>query len=161
MILIPFFISLLSLASPKNNMADMAVYPSPPTVNKQLILDLVNAVRKKGCNCGDTWYPSAPSVAWNDQLEQAALQHSTDMYRKNYFSHISSEGSNGGDRLDAIGYKWIAYAENIGMGYTSEKEVVEAWVKSPSHCKNMMGKDYKEMGVARVGLYWTQDFGSR
>jgi uncharacterized protein YkwD len=47
------------------------------------------------------------------------------------------------------------------MGYTTEKQVVDAWLKSPGHCKNIMNKNYKEMGVARVGTYWTQTFGTK
>jgi uncharacterized protein YkwD len=131
------------------------------TINKEVMLKLVNQVRQKGCQCGDTYYPAAPAVVWNDKLEMAAAKHSADMYKNSYFSHIAADGTNGGSRLDVVGYNWIAYSENIGMGYADEKEVVEAWVQSPSHCKNLMGKEYKEMGVARVGTYWTQDFGSR
>jgi len=39
--------------------------------------------------------------------------------------------------------------------------VIEGWLKSPGHCKNIMSQKYKEMGVARVGNYWTQTFGSQ
>jgi uncharacterized protein YkwD len=166
MTIFPILITLLTLAPSPRPAAKKAVNPqvvsvAPSTVNKQLMLELVNNVRKKGCQCGDKYYPAAGPLVWNDLLEKAAQNHSNEMNKNDYFSHISADGSNGGARLDAIGYKWIAYAENIGMGYTTEKEVVDAWVKSPSHCKNLMGKEYKEMGVARAGLYWTQDFGSR
>ncbi|MDQ3277043.1 MAG: CAP domain-containing protein, partial [Bacteroidota bacterium] len=53
--------------------------PGPGPVNKQLLLQMVNDVRKKGCKCGDTYYPAAPILAWNSQLEKAALVHSNDM----------------------------------------------------------------------------------
>lgn len=168
MTFLPVLLSLLSLGSspkasitPNEVVVKAAVTTSPATVNKELMLSLVNSVRSKGCQCGDKYYAPAGPLVWNELLEKAAQKHSNEMNKNDYFSHISADGSNGGNRLDAIGYKWIAYAENIGMGYTSEQEVVSAWVKSPSHCKNLMGKDYKEMGVARAGLYWTQDFGSR
>ncbi len=133
----------------------------PGTVNKSLLLDLVNATRRQGCQCGDTYYYPVSSVTWNTQLELAAYNHSKDMYEKKYFSHIESDGSNGGVRIERTGYFWLAYGENIGTGYTTEKQVMEAWLKSPSHCKNIMGKDYKEMGVARVGTYWTQEFATK
>lgn len=130
-------------------------------VNKPLLLQMVNDLRAKGCKCGDTYYPPAPPVTWNVQLETAASLHANDMYQRNYFSHLGSDGSNGGLRIDRAGYKWIAYGENIAFGYTSEKLAVEGWTASPMHCKNMMDKAYKEMGVARAGNYWTQDFASR
>ncbi|GAA4755336.1 CAP domain-containing protein [Flavisolibacter ginsenosidimutans] len=130
-------------------------------VNKTLLLQLVNDVRKKGCKCGDTWYPSAPPVAWNELLEKAALNHSTDMNRNGFFSHTSPTNGKAGPRLEAIGYNWRTYGENIAMGYESEKEVVAGWLTSPGHCKNIMNPSYKEMGVAKVGNLWTQDFGTR
>ncbi|HYK57071.1 MAG TPA: CAP domain-containing protein, partial [Flavisolibacter sp.] len=116
---------------------------------------------KKGCNCGGTYYSPAPALTWNEQLEKAAQAHSTDMYKKRYFSHTSPNGDGAGDRIAKAGYRWQFYAENIGMGYRNENEVVEGWLKSPGHCKNIMNKNYKEMGVAKAGNYWTQTFGAK
>lgn len=130
-------------------------------VNKMLMLQLVNEVRQSGCQCGNTYYYPVAPLRWNDKLEKAASLHSADMYRRNYFSHASLEGKKGGARLDAAGYAWKTYGENIAMGYRSESEVVEGWLQSPRHCKNIMNKDFKEMGVARVGNYWTQELGGR
>ena len=133
----------------------------PVAVNKSLLLQLVNDVRKKGCKCGDTYYYPTTPLTWNTQLETAAYNHSKDMYQKKYFSHRAPDGSNGGVRIDRVGYQWKAFAENIAAGYATEKAVVEGWIKSPGHCKNIMGKAYKEMGVARMGNYWTQEFATK
>jgi uncharacterized protein YkwD len=131
------------------------------TVNKTLMLQLVNEVRQKGCQCGDTYYYPAAKVSWNDKLEAAAYAHSNDMSQKKYFSHTAPDGSNAGVRIERAGYIWKTYGENIASGYKNEKEVLDGWISSPGHCKNIMNKNYKEMGVARVGTYWTQEFGSR
>ncbi len=133
----------------------------PATVNKEVVLKLVNDVRKKGCQCGDTYFYPVPELTWNTQLEEAAYKHSNDMYRKNFFSHVAPDGSKAGLRIERTGYKWKAYGENIASGYASEKEVVRGWIKSPGHCKNIMNKGFKEMGVARAGDYWTQEFGAK
>ncbi len=133
----------------------------PATLNKSVMLQLVNQVRQSGCKCGDTYYYPVPAVKWNTQLEAAAYNHSYSMQVNNFFSHIGPDGSRGGKRIAAVGYQWRAYGENIAQGYKTEKEVVEGWIKSPGHCKNIMNKMYKEMGVARVGNYWTQEFASR
>lgn len=143
-----------------------ATDPVPATdpknlANKAKILELVNAARKKGCKCGDTYYPPAPAVTWNDRLEAAALVHAADMSSKKFFSHTASDGSRAGERISRAGYRWMTYGENIGMGFLTETEMVSGWLKSPSHCRNIMNRQYREMGVARVGKYWTQDFGSR
>lgn len=163
--LIAFF--SLSSCAIENSIDTMPVVtakadPAPATpVNKTLMLKLVNAVRAKGCQCGDTYYNPAPPLLWDDRLEKAAFNHSTDMFQKNYFSHEAADGSHAGTRIEKEGYKWMAYGENIGMGYKNENQVVEGWLKSPAHCKNIMNVKYKEMGVSRVGNYWTQNFGTR
>jgi uncharacterized protein YkwD len=131
------------------------------TINKNLLLQLVNDTRKKGCNCGDTYYPPAPPLTWNDVLEKAAFIHSKDMSKNKYFSHTSSDGTNAGTRIKTAGYNWLYYGENIAQGYYAEREVIAGWISSPGHCKNIMNKNYKEMGVANYSGYWTQTFGSK
>jgi uncharacterized protein YkwD len=133
----------------------------PSTVNRTRMLQLVNEVRRKGYQCGDTYYNPAPPLAWNTQLELAAYKHSTDMARNKYFSHHAPDGSRGGTRIERAGYNWKTYGENIGQGYKTEKEMLDGWLASPGHCKNIMKPTFKEMGVARVGTLWTQEFGSR
>ena len=53
----------------------------------------MNEIRQKGCQCGDTYYYPVPALEWDDRLEAAALSHSVDMYKKNYFSHTAPDGS--------------------------------------------------------------------
>lgn len=156
----PLVFSLLSICSHgqiKGNTAPK----DPGPVNKQLVLQLINQARKEGRKCGEKYYDPAPPLSWNELLEKAASGHSNDMFKKNYFNHIEADGSNGGVRLDNVGYSWRAYGENIGWGYTTEQQVVDGWLKSPGHCKNIMDQNFKEMAVARAGNYWTQDFGTK
>lgn len=133
----------------------------PQTVNRTKMLQLVNDVRRKGCQCGDTYYYPAPALTWNTQLETAAYRHTSDMAKNKFFSHYAPDGSRGGVRLERAGYRWKTYGENIGQGFKTEKEMLNGWLASPGHCKNIMSKTFKEMGVARVGTLWTQEFGSR
>lgn len=131
------------------------------TFDKELMLKLVNSARTKGCNCGDKYFSPVPALAWNEQLEKAAIAHTKDMSQKKFFSHTGADGSTVATRMEKAGYKWISFGENIGLGYQSEQEAVEAWLKSPGHCKNMMSPKFKEIGVARMGEYWTQVFGAK
>ena len=133
---------------------------SASPLNNTVLLQLVNNARKKGCKCGNTYYPPVAALTWNNQLEKAANSHSTDMFRNKYFSHTGSDGSGAGERITNAGYNWRFYGENIAQGYLSEKEVVKGWLGSPGHCANIMSKNYREMGAARVGDFWTEDFGS-
>ena len=124
------------------------------------MLKLVNDVRSKGCNCGDTYMPPAPALKWNDKLKKAAWLHSNDMNSKNYFNHVSPNGrSTPRTRLHKAKYNWSATAENIAYGQMTVKELVKGWIDSPSHCLNIMNPVYTEMGSAVKGIYWTQVFG--
>jgi uncharacterized protein YkwD len=130
-------------------------------IDKTRLLQLINEARKKGCNCGEVYYGPAPALAWNEILEKAAFDHSTDMSSKKYFSHDSPSGTTPDQRIKNAGYKWTAYGENIGLGYLDEAAMVKAWLGSTGHCRNIMNRNYKEVGVAKVNGYWTADFGAR
>lgn len=142
---------------PVNNPSGASV----TNVNQAALLQLVNTVRQSGCTCGSNVMPPAATVTWNDQLATAALNHSNDMYTNAYFNHTSLNGSTAGDRITAAGYIWKAYGENIAKGYSTEQALMDGWLSSEGHCKNIMSALFKEMGVARVGTYWTQEFGSK
>lgn len=131
------------------------------TVAQASMLQLINDVRQKGCSCGTTAMPAVGIVSWNTQLETAAQAHAADMSKNNYFSHTGLDGSTPGTRITAAGYTWRGYGENIAKGYTSEQAVMNAWLQSEGHCKNIMNANFKEVGVALVNGYWVQEFGLR
>jgi len=127
---------------------------------KNEMLKLVNQLRKDGCRCGRKKMRPVPPVSWNNKLEQAALNHAKDMNANRFFEHEGSNGSSISQRIAKTGYDWRAVSENIYKGNDRARGVFQTWKDSPTHCKNMMDKSYKEMGVARKGLYWVQDFGT-
>ncbi len=153
-----FLISLILLASCQK--VEELVNPNSGNSESQELLDLVNKWRKSGCNCGSTQMPPVGTVVWQAQLESVALKHSQDMEKQNYFSHTGKNGSDPGGRITAAGYKWRTYGENIVKGYPDAKAVVDGWIKSEGHCKNIMNGNFKEMGVGKSGAYWTQVFAS-
>jgi uncharacterized protein YkwD len=128
----------------------------------------INDVRARGANCGSGGsFGPAPPVAWSDQLPQAAAAHVRDMVTRNYFSHSSANGRTLADRVGAAGYGWASLAENIAGGYPSIAAVVAGWVKSPSHCRNLMAPNLTQIGLACVPggekstypNYWTLNMG--
>jgi uncharacterized protein YkwD len=133
---------------------------------KSDFLTRINATRSKGCNCGDTYFPPVPPLTWNGKLFDAATGHAKDMAKRNYFSHDSKDGRSMEDRIVFAGftfkgYKSFAIGENIAQGQQSIAEVMDGWFKSEGHCKNLMNRDFKEVGVAEYKTYWVQDFGGR
>ncbi len=129
--------------------------------NARQLLQLVNQLRKKGCRCGRKRMKPAPPLKMNSLLNRAARSHANDMSSNDFFEHQGSNGSSISDRISKAGYDWQAVGENIFWGRVGIQEVFEGWKDSPGHCKNMMSKDFREMGFAKVGIYWVQDFGKR
>ena len=143
---------------------DPAIAPMPTNeiihgINKATMMNLINGYRSTGCNCGSESMPAVPKLAWNDKLGLSASKHSTDMSTKNYFSHTSQDGRTMADRINAQSYTWSSLGENIALGQTTEKQVMESWINSPGHCKNIMNARFKEVGFGRDKNYWTQNFG--
>jgi uncharacterized protein YkwD len=132
------------------------------------ILDLINEARARPRQCGNQSFAAAPPVRWNDMLAESSLQHSEEMARYNFFDHVNPrDGTHSWDRVERAGYKYSTTGENIAAGYPSAEAAVAGWIKSPGHCANLMNPEFTEMGAAmavnrrsKMGLYWTQEFGT-
>lgn len=132
------------------------------------VLELVNQARAKSRKCGARAFPPAPPLTLSPLLSRAALAHAKDMSAHKLFEHRGSDGSKPADRVLRAGYDWAAVAENIALGAASAEAVVQGWLDSPGHCVNIMGAQYREMGLAyftdfaRKGdIYWAQTFGTQ
>jgi uncharacterized protein YkwD len=130
------------------------------------MLSLVNQARAKPRRCGDKSFGAAGSLNWNERLEIAASLHATDMAANNYFSHTGRNGSTVEQRVTRSGYRYWMTGENIAAGQLTPEQTVAGWIKSPSHCANLMNGMYTEMGVAAasnststMGVYWVQLLG--
>ncbi len=133
--------------------------------NVVMLFDLINKARAESRNCGDTFFPAAPPLKWDDRVAAAALGHSTDMAVTKFLGHEGSDGSDTGDRLMNEGYDPSNWGENIAVGYDLAADVMGAWLKSPGHCVNIMGPSYEDVGVGvgkgkfkgNTATYWTLD----
>jgi uncharacterized protein YkwD len=96
----------------------------------------------------------------DSRLVAAAQGHSSDMARRDYFSHDTPEGVAFDQRIKAAGYPQPG-AENIAMGQRSAAEVMDAWMHSDGHRRNILNCDLTTIGIGldTDGWYWTQDFG--
>ncbi|MFD3807527.1 CAP domain-containing protein [Streptomyces sp. NPDC058611] len=117
------------------------------------VLALVNKERTAvGC----------PVLTLNAKLTKAAQDHSADMAANSNMSHTGSDGSDPGQRITRAGYQWRTYGENVAYGYSTPEKVMQGWMNSPGHKRNILDCSYKEIGIglAQPGHYWTQDFGA-
>ena len=120
------------------------------------VVRLTNAQRKKA---------GLRELSNHSVLETMALQMATDLSILGVLRHEDRKGRDLFTRADLAGYPWTAIGENVAQGQRTPKQVVDAWMKSPSHRATLLTSDYREIGVAQVtsrkGRYWVQIFGSR
>ena len=125
------------------------------------VLRLVNLRRQAGASCGGVAYAATRPLTAAPALRCAARLHARDMVVRGYFSHTSQNGDTFSKRITAAGYVWRTVGENIASGYPSPQAVVDGWMTSSGHCKNIMNPAFTELGVGLYGpAMWTQDFGA-
>jgi hypothetical protein len=99
-------------------------------------------------------------VRLSDVLNRISVEHSQDMRRMNSMTHSGSDGSSPGDRARRAGYQFSKFSENVAEGFNSAQSVVEGWLNSAGHRRNILDSAVTEMGVGRSGNFWTQNFGN-
>ena len=123
-------------------------------VFKDEVIDLVNKERQK---------EGISPLKYNSLLEQTAQQHSEDMVLNNFFDHTNLRGESPFDRMKNNGIDYFSAGENIACGQSSPEEVMESWMNSDGHRKNILNASYNQIGVGiainEYGvIYWTQNF---
>lgn len=141
--------------------------PADPALSK--LYSLVNKVRSKPQTCGAKVRTPAKRLRFDQSLSVAAQMHAEDMAANGYFSHVSLDGRTFIDRIAATEYPGEPAGENLASGQQSAREVVDAWLDSPPHCRNLMVKRFDAVGLGLASFddprytepvtYWVQDFG--
>ncbi|MDB5204510.1 MAG: hypothetical protein JWP09_538 [Candidatus Taylorbacteria bacterium] len=84
----------------------------------------------------------------NDTLAKAAQIKANDMAARGYFSHYTPEGLPPWTFISQAGYQYSHAGENLAVNFVDSKDVVDAWVASPTHYANLIKDEYKEIGIA-------------
>ena len=118
---------------------------------EQEVLELTNAERAK---------QGLAPLTLDTELSKVARIKSEDMQKNNYFSHTSPTYGSPFEMMKQFGISYRAAAENIAMGQRTPEEVVNAWMNSDGHRKNILSSSYTHIGIGYVenGNYWTQMF---
>ncbi len=89
-----------------------------------------------------------PALTPNSKLEAAAQLKMTDMFNNNYFAHNSPQGTTPWYWFGKANYKYSAAGENLAMNFYSSDQVMKAWMASELHKKNILLKNFSEIGIA-------------
>lgn len=100
-------------------------------------------------------------LCYNKKLIASSVQHNNDMISMNKMDHRGSDGSRSWDRIKAQGYQYSTCAENVARGQSSVSIVMNSWMNSSGHRKNLLNPNFIHFGAAWGGSrnFWTQNFG--
>jgi uncharacterized protein YkwD len=123
------------------------------------ILEAVNAARRDA---------RLRPLTLDPRLNAAAQQHAEDMRDRHFYGHQTPEGRQPRQRVQAAGYPVQSVGENIAEGQFTVDEVMNGWLQSPDHRKNILEPRFSHLGVGlaigdyqdRYRLVWVQNFGA-
>lgn len=83
--------------------------------------------------------------------------------KNNYFSHTSPTYGSPFDMMRDFNVSYKTAGENIAQGQRTPEEVVQAWMNSEGHRKNILSDKFTHIGVGyqQNGHHWTQMFVGR
>ena len=118
---------------------------------EQQVVNLTNEERAKA---------GLPELEVDTELSKVAQAKSEDMRDNNYFAHNSPTYGSPFDMMNQFGVDYQSAGENIAKGQQTPEEVVNAWMNSEGHRKNIMNGSFTHIGVGYVeeGNIWTQQF---
>lgn len=86
----------------------------------------------------------------NSDLSTAASDKAEDMFKKDYWAHVSPTGTEPWYFFNKAGYDYIYAGENLAKNFNDSKSVVNAWMNSRSHRENLLNPNYTEIGFSVV-----------
>jgi hypothetical protein len=111
-----------------------------PAIHADGVLAYTNAERYK---------ENLPFLSTNAELSRAAYVKMQDLFANQYFAHEAPNGDSIVELATDAGYSYSSVGENLALGgFDSSKAVVDAWMDSPGHRKNILKPTYQEIGIA-------------
>ncbi len=93
-------------------------------------------------------------VSFDAKLRGVARAHSTDMFKRGYFSHYSPEGKTVADRATSAGIDFLVIGENLAYAPTLES-AHKGLMNSEGHRANILSVDFSKIGIGVIdaGVY--------
>lgn len=121
------------------------------TAYENEVITLVNAQRAKY---------GLPALAKDDGAVNVAHVRAKEIVKS--FSHTRPDGRTCFTAASDMGVKYRTAGENIAYGYSTPQQVVNGWMNSEGHRKNILSASFSKIGVGCYSnggvLYWSQFF---
>lgn len=123
-----------------------------PDLEARMLL-LVNEERRKA--------GLQPLVA-DTAMQQVALAHSADMFKRGYFAHLTPEGRDPFDRMRAAHIRFYLAGENLALAQTLAI-AHQSLMNSPGHRENILRTGFGRLGIGILdggvyGIMISQEF---
>jgi len=118
-------------------------FPSVLGISSDItVSDLLNLTNQKRAENG------LPPLSIDQRLSNAASGKAQNMFAENYWAHISPGGTTPWSFIRSAGYSYVYAGENLAKGFTNSQDVINAWMASPSHRKNVLSNSYNNVGFS-------------
>lgn len=115
-------------------------YPSREILSREAVVTLTNRERTSH---------GLTNLIEDPFLQSIAEERARDMLEKDYFDHISPTGERASDLAQRKGYRYRIIAENLASGdFLTNQKLVDGWMQSPGHRKNILSPEIKDIGVS-------------
>lgn len=118
----------------------------------QQVQDVVKLVNEERAKAG------LQPLTLDAPLSAMALDKAKDMYHNNYFSHNSPTYGSPFDMMDQYNINYSSAGENIAKGQSSAEQVMNDWMNSEGHKKNILSPNFTKIGVSYYNDVWVQAF---
>jgi len=140
----------------------MSTHSPPHSVANRLLAE-INVVRKRH---------GLSRLRADPKLVTAAMDHAVDMVERDFFDHRAPDGTGLVNRIARVGYAYSQVSENIAAGHERPQAVVETWILSKGHKRNLLNAQDLDVGIGYAhapddfgsvsyGHYWVAIFGRR
>lgn len=139
----------IKMSFPDEHHLDLAV----DSISEQEMLVLVNKERQM---------IGLKVLVWDPTIVPVAREHSRDMFKRSFFSHINPDGKSPFDRMTELKVQYLVAGENLAYAPTVEI-AHKGLMNSPGHKENILRPEFGRIGIGVIdgGIYgkmFTQNF---
>ncbi|RLC38497.1 hypothetical protein DRH27_02120 [Candidatus Falkowbacteria bacterium] len=110
------------------------------SINGEKIIELTNKERIKN---------NLEIVTANQLLTKAAYEKGKAIFDSQTFQHNIND-KKFSSWIKEAGYKYFYAGENLAIDFATNEGTIEAWLESPTHKKNILNENFREIGVAVI-----------
>lgn len=142
-------IAFLTVKPQTNEIVNLGFSVSDLSSNNALEAEMIELVNKERTNRGIN------TLVFDSNLTQVARSHSSDMFKRGYFSHYSPEGEDVSDRAQKMNADFFVIGENLAFAPTLSV-AHKGLMDSEGHRANILSVDFARIGI---GIMENPDYG--